>query len=345
MSHKNLSVKTKIPKLFKDKLKIKKINQIYTKFEKSLNINEDFAVAVSGGPDSLALAFLAKIFSIKKKLISKFFIVDHKLRPESTKEAKTVKRVLKKYSIKSEILTWKEKKPSKNIQSIARNKRYKLLFSQCDKHKINNILLGHHKDDLLENFFIRLLRGSGLKGLISLDTKNRIGNKNLLRPLLNQKKEDLILISKKVFNFYVNDPTNNDEKYRRITIRKLIYELQKNGLDKKKFYNVIKNLKHSNSVINFYVNENIEKNAIFQKKNKRYILNQLFFHQPHEIIFRALSDCLRKIGKKYYPVRGKKLDKIINDLEKGNLSKATLGGCIIKKVNQTVIISKEHENI
>ena len=113
MSHKNLSVKTKTPKLFKDKLKIKKINQIYTKFEKSLDINDGFAVAVSGGPDSLALAFLAKIFSIKKKLISKFFIVDHKLRQESTKEAKTVKRVLKKYSIKGEILTWKEKKHQK----------------------------------------------------------------------------------------------------------------------------------------------------------------------------------------------------------------------------------------
>ena len=94
MSHKNLSVKIKIPKIFKDKLKNKRIDQIYKRFEKSLNINENFAVAVSGGPDSLALAFLAKIYSIKRKLISKFFIVDHKLRPESTKEAQFVKKLL-----------------------------------------------------------------------------------------------------------------------------------------------------------------------------------------------------------------------------------------------------------
>ena len=342
MSHKNLSVKIKTLKLFNNKLKNKKINQIYAKFEKSLNINKDFAVAVSGGPDSMALAFLAKIYSIKNKLISKFFIVDHKIRPESTKEAKTVKKVLKKHLIESEILTWKEKKPSKNIQSLARKKRYELLFSQCDKYKINNILLGHHTDDLLENFFIRLLRGSGLKGLISLDFKNKIGNKNLLRPLLNQKKEDLLLISKQVFSFYVSDPTNNDEKYQRTRIRKLIDELQKNGFDKNKFNNVIKNLKHSNSVINFYVNENIKKNTFFSKKNDRFILNKFFFNQPYEIIFRAFSDCIRKIGKKYYPVRGKKLNKIINDIEKGSLSKVTLGGCIIEKVNQTVIISKEH---
>ena len=96
MSHKNLNVKIKIPKLLKDKLKNKIISNIYKRFEKSLNIKDNFAVAVSGGPDSLALAFLSKIYSIKKNLSIKFFIVDHKLRPESTKEAKTVYKLLKK---------------------------------------------------------------------------------------------------------------------------------------------------------------------------------------------------------------------------------------------------------
>ena len=66
MSRKNLSVTIKIPKFFRDKLKNKKINNIYKRFEKSLNINESFAVAVSGGPDSLALAFLAKIFCFRE---------------------------------------------------------------------------------------------------------------------------------------------------------------------------------------------------------------------------------------------------------------------------------------
>ena len=120
MSLKNLSVVIKIPKLFKDKLQNKKIRQIYNKFETSLNIKENFVVAVSGGPDSLALAFLSKIYSIKNKLTSKFYIIDHKLRSESTKEAKKVKQVLKKYQINAKILTWKGKKPKKRIQSEAR---------------------------------------------------------------------------------------------------------------------------------------------------------------------------------------------------------------------------------
>ena len=342
MSLKNLSAKIKIPKIFKDKLKNKRINLIYKRFEKSLNINENFGVAVSGGPDSLSLAFLAKIYSIKKKLTPKFFIVDHKLRSESTKEAKVVKQLLKRFLIVSEILTWKGRKPLKNIQSLARIKRYELIYKRCDKYKIRNILIGHHQDDLFENFFIRMLRGSGLKGLISLDKKNKIGNKNLLRPLLDEKKEDLAFISKNVFNFYVQDPTNNDEKYLRIKIRKLIAELQKNGLDKKKFIKTIKNLKYSNNVINFYVSENLKKNTFFSNKSNKLILNKFFFYQPYEVIFRALSESIKLIGKKYYSVRGKKLDKIIKDIENNHSFRATLGGCIIEKVNETVVILKEH---
>ena len=78
MSPKNLSAKIKIPKLLRDKQKNKKVNKIYKKFEKSIDLNDNFIVAVSGGPDSLALAFLANIFSIKNKLTAKFYIVDRK---------------------------------------------------------------------------------------------------------------------------------------------------------------------------------------------------------------------------------------------------------------------------
>jgi tRNA(Ile)-lysidine synthase len=341
MSLKNLSVKIKIPKLLKDKLNNKRIEKIYKKFEGSLKINENFAVAVSGGPDSLALAFLAKIFSIKKKLRGKFYIIDHKLRPESTREAKLVKNLLKKFLINAEILTWRGKKPSKNVQSIARTNRYKLLYAKCEKLKIKKILLGHHQDDLLENFFIRIVRGSGLKGLISLDKDNKVGNKNLLRPLLYQKKEDLIFLAKNIYQFYINDPSNKNEKFQRIRIRKLIKGLQDDGLNKIKFLKTINNLKHSNNVVNFYVNENLQKNTSYSIGNDQLFLNREFFKQPYEVVFRALSESIKLIGKKYYPVRGKKLDKVISNLENNQSFRGTLGSCIIEKVNQTVIISKE----
>ena len=341
MSLKNSSVKIKIPKLLKDKLNNKKIKQIYKIFENALDTNQNFVVAVSGGADSLALAFLAKIYSIKRRLNPKFLIINHNLRPESSNEARLVKKILRRFLINADILSWKGKKPITNLQALARKKRYELIFTYCDKFKINNILIGHHKDDLLENFFIRMLRGSGLNGLVSFNIKSKIGNKNLLRPLLNQNKEDLEYISKKVFNFYVDDPTNKNEKYLRIRIRKLISELQSNGLDKNKFLKTIKNLKDSNFAVDFYVKQNFLKNTFFSIKSNQLFLNKNFFKQPYEIVFRTFSESIKLIGKKYYPVRGKKLDRIIDNIKNDKFFKATLGGCIIKKVNQTVIISKE----
>ena len=341
MSLKNLSVKTKNLKHLKRILKNKKIAQIYKKFEESIDVDENFAVAVSGGPDSLALAILAKIYSIDNKIIPKFFIVDHKLRLESTREANHVKKVLKDFMIDAEILTWKGKKPSKNIQALARKKRYEILFKRCDKSKIKKILLGHHQDDLLENFFIRLLRGSGLKGSISLDKKSKVENKILLRPLLNQKKEDLVFLSKYIFNFFVEDPSNKDEKFKRIKVRALLEGLKKNGLNKKKFIATIQNLKRSNDVVNFYTRENIKKNSFFLYKKNKLILSEEFFNHPYEIVFRALSESIKLIGKKYYLVRGKKLDRILKNIKNNSLTKSTLGGCVLEKVNETLIITKE----
>ncbi|MDC0398026.1 tRNA lysidine(34) synthetase TilS, partial [Candidatus Pelagibacter sp.] len=127
MSLKSLNVSKKTHKFLLNKLKDKRILQIYKKFENDLVINQDFIVAVSGGPDSLALSFLAKIFSIKNFLNVKYLIVDHKLRKESTSEAKYVQKILKKYLISLEILIWNGPKPKKNIQSLARDKRYELL--------------------------------------------------------------------------------------------------------------------------------------------------------------------------------------------------------------------------
>jgi len=180
MSPKNLNA-IKIPKVLKEKLYNKKALRLFNIFEKDFDIYDSFVVAVSGGPDSLALAFLTKIYSIKNKVDCKYFIVDHKLRKESTEEAKKVRKVLDNFNIKSKILTWKGKKPKTNIQSLARKKRYDLLFSQCKKLRINNLVVGHHLDDLFENFFIRMIRGSGLKGLVSLEKKTMVNKINLLR--------------------------------------------------------------------------------------------------------------------------------------------------------------------
>ena len=116
MSLKNLNVSKQTHKFLLDKLKDRRTLKIYKKFEDKLGINKNFIVAVSGGPDSLALSFLSKIYSIRKSLEAKYLIVDHKLRKNSTSEAKHIQKQLKKFSINLNILTWNGIKPKKNIE-------------------------------------------------------------------------------------------------------------------------------------------------------------------------------------------------------------------------------------
>ena len=341
MSLKNLSVENKIPNFYKKKLLNQRVNQIFKKFENSFKVTDNFVVAVSGGPDSLALAILTKIYALKKNLDPRYFIVDHRLRKESTKEALKVKKILKSFKINSSILTWNGKKPNKNIQSLARNKRYELLFFKCRKLRIKNLVLGHHTDDLIENFFLRMVRGSGLKGLVSLGANAQIKKINLIRPLIEFDKKDLIFLSKLVFNSYVDDPSNHDIKYNRIKVRNLINQFKDFGLDKKKLQLTIENLKRSDQTIKFYVEKNKRENSISNRRSGELILKKDFFNNPHEIVFRSLSDLIHLIGQKSNFPRGKKIDNILSKINQVILKKETLGGCVIKMINHTVILTKE----
>ena len=344
MNLKNLNVKNRSHKETLSHLHNKKILKIYKDFSSLLSTKESFAVAVSGGPDSLSLAFLAKCFSLINKVKVNYFIINHKLRKESSKEAKYVSNLLKKIDIKCKILSWNGKKPANNIQAIAREKRYQLLANECKRNKINNLLVGHHLDDLLENFIIRLTRGSGLKGLISFNkrTKYKSENLNILRPLLDLNKENLVFISKKVFKFYIKDPSNRNEDFKRIRVRKLLQSLEKEGLDKNKLVLTINNLKDSDQSIKFYENKNMKENTVFLKEKKTCILKKEFFDQAHEVILRSLTTIIQTIGKKYYPTRGKSIDELINRINNKSFSKITLGGCFIERTNETILISEEN---
>ena len=346
MKKKSLAAKKTIHKLLLNHLKDNRVKKIFSGFknhlDKLVNNKAKIGVAISGGPDSLALAYLTKCFLLLKKLDSKFFIVDHRLRKESSKEAKSVKSLLQKFDIDCKVLKWKGKKPKSNIQSIARKERYNLLKIACKRNNIKHLLIGHHIDDLYENFFIRLLRGSGLRGLSSFGESIREeDNFFILRPLIKFKKEDLIYISKLVFNFFIEDPTNENLFFQRSRIRKLLLDLKKEGLNKKKLDLTIKNLKSANQSINFYVEKNIKDNAKFIKNQKTYILNKYFFKQSEEVIFRSISLVLKKISSRYYPPRGKSISDLILKINSIKYKKFTLGGCFIEKFNETVFITRE----
>ncbi len=346
MKKKSLSAKKAIHKNLLNYLKNPIIGRIYRDFENLLlsdNKVKSLAIAVSGGPDSLALTYLAKCFSILNNLKVNYYHLDHKLRKTSTKESIKLKSVLKKFDIDCKILVWKGKKPNSNIQSVARKKRYFLIINQILKDKFNHLLIAHHLDDLYENFLIRLLRGSGLKGLASFNQVNTGYNNKvkILRPLINVNKKDLVFLAIKIFNFYIKDPSNENVSFKRVRIRNLIISLKNEGFDEKKLKLTINNLSDSNFTINHYVRQNICLNSNYLKRKSTYILGKEFFEQPHEIVFRSLSNILKIIGKKYYDSRGKNLNQLLEKIKLKNFNKMTLSDCIIEKLNNSLVIYQE----
>tara|TARA_Y100000590_G_scaffold37623_1_gene40521 strand:+ start:107 stop:1156 length:1050 start_codon:yes stop_codon:yes gene_type:complete len=344
MKKKSLSAKKIIHKKLIKNLKNNRINKVFKIFKNNLGFikTNNIAVAVSGGPDSLALSYLVKCLVINNKKKAFFYLVDHKIRKNSSIESKSIRRLLKNYDIKCKILTWKGKKPKSNLQSVARNKRYSLIYEQCIKDNVKYLITGHHIDDLYENFFLRILRGSGLDGFVSFNSiKNKLKNDiYILRPLINIQKEDLIYISKKIFGFYLEDPSNKKDEFKRSRLRKIINNLKKEGLDHQKLNLTINNLSSSNKAINYYVNKNISENSKILKKST-YILSQKFLDNPTDVLIRSFSKVLKLVGENYYPPRGKSLIYLINLIKSKNFNKMTLSGCVIEKISKSLLIYKE----
>jgi len=344
MRRKNLIVQAKAKniKALQPKIKIKKL---YKKFKTIVFKNikkEQFALAVSGGSDSMCLAYFSKMYASEYKNKIHTLIVNHKLRKESDKEALKVKKILKQKKIQSKILNWKKKVPNKNIQSQARNMRYSLMSDYCEKKKIKYLITAHHEDDQVENFFIRLTRGSGLTGLSSMpEYVNYNDNLKIIRPFLNLKKKDLQYVTENYFKRFISDPSNKDEKYLRVRIRKYRSEMEKEGLNTSRIIKTVNNLLSANKALNFYKNKALYKHASFTSKNKCLINTKIFYEEAGEIVFKSFSDVLSLVSGNYYPPRSKKIINLISRIKKKSFIKSTLGGCTIEKQSNFVLISKE----
>ena len=320
----------------------KELLKIYSTFKKKINSfkKNSFLIAVSGGPDSLALAAFAKAYSYEKKCKINYALVDHNIRKNSSSEAISVKTLLNKYKIKLVILKNK-KLINKNIQSQARKIRYNLLVNYCKKNKIKTILTAHNLEDQVETFFIRLSRGSGLQGLSSMRQINTI-NKGicLARPFLDLKKKELIKISKVVFGKFYKDPTNKNIKYLRTRVRNLKTILEKSGINYDQIIRSINNLASSRDTLDLYFNK-IFNEIITNKKNQVFINLKHFNNLNQEMKMRVFSKSLKEFTKSYYSTRSKKILNLIEQLEKNNNTKFTLAGCFIFKEKNHIIIKKE----
>ena len=340
MSKKNSNVILK--NRFKD---YDELSNIYLNFKKKLNLfkKKNFLIAVSGGPDSLALAALAKSYNYENRSKIFYVLVDHKLRKNSSREAQLVKRLLKKYGINLYILK-NDKIINKNIQSEARKVRYSLLTSFCKKKNINVILTAHNLEDQVETFFIRLSRGSGLDGLSAMKKINKIENSvKLVRPLLDFKKIELIKISKIIFGKYYKDPSNKNTKYLRTRIRNLKDILETSGINYDQVIKSIKNLASSKDTLEQYFNQ-IYKNIINKKKSEIMIDLKIFNKINQEMKMRVFKKAIKDLTKAYYVARSKKIFNLIDQIKVKKNAKLTLGGCIISREKNHINLKKEIKN-
>ncbi len=317
-------------------------SEIYLNFQKRLNSlkQQFFLIAVSGGPDSLALTALSKAYSYNNNCKIFYVLIDHKLRKNSSKEASSVKKLLKKHKINITIIKNK-KKITKNIQNEARNVRYDLLKSFCKKNKIKYILTAHHLNDQVETFFIRLSRGSGLDGLSSMrQITNLENNIQVVRPLLDLKKDKLTQLSRKVFGKYYLDPSNEDEKYLRIRIRKLKKILEKSGINYDQISKSIKNLASSRDTLEIYFNK-IYRETV-RKKNSRVVINFKNFSSLNlEMKIKVFKKSIKDFTNAYYTPRSKKVLNLIEQIYSKKNARLTLGGCLVFRDQNHIILVKE----
>ena len=330
-------------------LEDKKINHIYFRFREKISFfvgKEKFAIAVSGGSDSLALSTLTKLYSLENDNDFVALIIDHKLRKESANEAKQTYKTLTQNKIKAKILTYQGEKFSSNIQKKARDLRYDLFEKYCTKNKIKFLILAHHQDDLIENFYIRLIRGSGIKGLTSLQNIFEY-NKDfyLLRPLLNFNKQELLSVTKKSYSSWIEDPSNKNDKFLRVRIRKMQSKLQKEGFDPKRIIKTIENLNTAKDSLEFYIFKSEKKYLNFYKEGYATLKSSIFNNEAQEVIFRVIVKAIHFVSGEYYPPRSDSLNSLIKNISQKNFKSSTLGGCLIEKNKNLLSFFREDRNV
>ncbi len=187
---------------------------------------EKVLVAVSGGPDSIALLRLMLDLSKELGIILHAFHLDHRLRPESEGDAAFVAAVCERLGVQLESASYDVpsflRETGLSVEDGARRVRYRLLEETADRIGAHRIALGHQADDQVETFLMRLIRGTGLAGLSAIPPVRG----RFIRPLIEVDKDEILEYLDEVGEGFVIDASNEDLSFLRNRIRlRLIPEL------------------------------------------------------------------------------------------------------------------------
>ena len=297
--------------------------------------NPVIAVAVSGGPDSMALIYLMKewIKSKKGKIVA--LLIDHKLRVESYSECKKTKNYLKTLNVNSNIIRVSAKKIYKKNMYEARQNRYDKLIGFCKNQNILHLFLGHHFDDNLETFLIRKVAGSNFEGLASMPFSIIRNKVQLIRPLLNYKKNQIIKFNKANKIKFIDDPSNFNEKYTRVVIRNFLIQTNHKNIIKKDF-------KIITSYIPLYkkmINETLQQILIIIKKNNVVVSFKNFKKLDEVIKEKIIEKIFYYFQTKNKKSRYSKIKIFLSELNKNNLKSINISNIIVVKSQNSLDFS------
>jgi len=212
-------------------------------------------LAVSGGPDSIALMWLAarwrRSLARGPHLIA--VTVDHGLRAEAAREARDVKRLARMLDLPHRTMRWTGAKPATGLPAAARGARYRLLAQAARASGATHILTAHTRDDQAETLLMRLVRGSGIAGLAAMARITEREGVLLARPFLNVSKSQLVATLTRAKVGFADDPTNRDPHFTRPRIRAVMPVLAAEGGDARNLARLAARLARANAAVEVLV--------------------------------------------------------------------------------------------
>lgn len=208
-------------------------------------------LAVSGGPDSVALMWLAARWrrGLARGPQLTVVTVDHGLRPEAAREAREVRQLAAELGLPHRTLRWRGAKPKTGLPAAAREARYRLLAGAARTAGAGHVLTAHTRDDQAETLLMRLLRGSGLAGLSAMAPLSERDGLVLARPLLDVPKSQLIATLRRAGIGFAEDPTNRDTAFTRPRLRALLPLLAAEGGDSRNLARLAARLARANAAV------------------------------------------------------------------------------------------------
>ncbi|PKL01086.1 MAG: tRNA lysidine(34) synthetase TilS [Tenericutes bacterium HGW-Tenericutes-1] len=273
--------------------------------------NDIIVVAVSGGIDSMVL--LDQLNQIKTSMKLQLIVahVNHAKRSASIEEYEFVKNTALKYHNDFEGTTL-EKLPKSNFHTVSRSKRYEFFKQVCEKYHANKLALAHHLDDQTETVLMRIIRGTSFKGYGGIHESTKIDNIEVIRPLLNVSRNDIVKYQETNHLEYRHDSSNDLDDYTRNRFRHhVIPTIEKENKEyRSKFMQFTNYMQEANSLVEqmsaSFMNDHVSSNngtiifnvGIFNTQNrivKRDILKKsydLLTNNSCEISFKQMNQLL-----------------------------------------------------